>query len=76
VTDRRTFPCHAEIGSTDWGLDADHYEHRQEHAYPPDLTVTDPDVIGILWGPDGTAYRPVLDRDTVRFGFQPSGRVR
>lgn len=64
------FPHRARIGSTDYGLDADHYDHRQRDVPAPDLIVTeDPEPI-VLWHPDGVRYRVVDDMHRP-FGFQP-----
>lgn len=66
----RLFPNRAQIGSTDYGLDADHHDHSSDDTPQPEMTVTDPDVIGQLWSPCGTAYRIVMDGERVEFGFQ------
>lgn len=61
----------AQIGSTDTGLDADHRDHASDDVPRPDLEVTGPEVVGVLWSPDGVSYREVLDREPIEFGFQP-----
>lgn len=67
----RLFPLRAQIGSGDWGLDADHADHAATDVPQPELTETDPHVVGHLWSPDGTSYRTVTDRMQLPFGFHP-----
>lgn len=64
------FPCRAQIGSSDVGLDADYRDHASDDVPRPDLEVSAPGVVGRLWSPDGLAFREVLDRDVVEFGFR------
>lgn len=64
------FPHRARIGHSDYGLDADHWDHRHREPAYPELDVTHPELIGTLWHPDGRHYRDVYDRDRVHFGFQ------
>lgn len=50
-----------------------------EPAAPPDaphlsVEITEPDVVGYLYGPDGAPFATILDRPWVPFGFQRSGR--
>lgn len=63
------FPCRFRAGR-DWDMDADAYDHRQRDPGYPDLVVTDPEEVGRIWHPDGVRFRPVMDRETVPFGFQ------
>lgn len=40
---------------------------------PPDLTVyeTDPEILGVLYGPDGEPLSILTDRPVIPFGYQP-----
>lgn len=36
-----------------------------------EVDITDPEVIGVLYGPDGEPMFDLLDRRPIPFGFQP-----
>lgn len=63
------FPHRARIGSTDYGLDADHFDHRQQDVREPELIVTEKPDPMVLWHGDGARYR-VVDDGRVEFGFR------
>lgn len=62
------FPNRARIGSTPYGLDADHDDHRQRDPREPELIVREKEDPMILWHGDGQRYR-VVDDGAVAFGF-------
>ena len=68
------FPHRAQVGSTDYGLDADTWDHRSRRTDAPELTATEDREVGKLYGPDGRSYRVVREeRPRVPFGFHPAG---
>ncbi len=63
------FPCRARIGSTDYGLDADHADHKNTSVAYPELVVVNKDEPQVIWHPDGVRFRVI--GGPAPFGFHP-----